>query len=88
MIVISSTEFAANQQKYFDLARHKNLYIRNGENMFIVSIANQQEEHDMIFEPDEDFYRSVSADEFRERLVEVVKQIDQKYAQNASNHLS
>ena len=42
MTIISSKEFAANQQKYFDLARDKEVYVRNGENMFMVSIANQQ----------------------------------------------
>ena len=42
MMVISSKEFAANQQKYFDLAADKEVYVRNGKKMFVVSIANQQ----------------------------------------------
>jgi hypothetical protein len=82
MTVVSSAEFAANQQKYFDLAiDKKEVYVEYGNNMLMVCNANRQEEP-MIFEPDEDFYRSISAEEFRVRLVEVVEKLDKKYASN------
>ena len=113
MTVISSKEFAANQQKYFDWARERRevcFSVREGNSTFTVSIANDKgqkylepdddvrnfitvedilkastdyadmQEEPMIFEPDEDFYRSISAEEFRGRLIEVVKKIDKKYA--------
>ena len=74
MTVISSNEFAANQQKYFDLAISSDVYVKNGENMFMVCYANQQEEP-MIFEPDESFYRSISMEEVRDRLHRVVDRL-------------
>ena len=63
MTVISSKEFAINQQKYFDLAKDKEVYInvRNGENMFMVSIANNREKK--YLEPDDDFHRAITMDE-------------------------
>jgi hypothetical protein len=36
MTVISSNEFAAHQEKYFDMALRENLIVQNGENRFIV----------------------------------------------------
>ena len=82
MTIVSSKEFATNQQKYFDLAiDNKEVYIKNGKNMFMVCYANRQKEPAMIFEPDDDFYRSLSANEFRKKLVEVVEKIDKKYTQ-------
>jgi len=87
MTVISSQEFAANQQKYFDMARERkevHLRVRNGENMFSVGIENDSGRK--YLEPDDDFRRAISAEEFRERLVEMVKELDKKYAKNASNH--
>jgi hypothetical protein len=38
-------------------------------------IANQQEEPDMIFEPDEDFYNSISMEEVRGRLHKVIDKL-------------
>jgi len=77
MTVVSSNEFVSNQNKYFDLAFKEQIYIKNGENMFMVSIANEQKSPDMIFEPDEDFYRSFTMEEVREKLHRV---IDKLYA--------
>ena len=36
MTVISSKEFVANQDKYFNLAIYKQVIIQRGDNMFIV----------------------------------------------------
>ena len=79
MTVISSNEFAANQQKYFDLARdRKEVYVQDKDDMFMVCYANSKKKK--YLEPDEDFYRAISADEFRKRLVEMVEKLDKKYA--------
>ena len=75
MTVVSSKEFVANQEKYFDLALNEQIYIRNGENMFAVSMAEKYEESDRIFEPDEDFYRSITMEEVREKLHRVVDKL-------------
>ena len=41
MTVVSSKDFAANQEKYFDLALNEQLIIQRGDNMFIVQIFPQ-----------------------------------------------
>jgi hypothetical protein len=77
MPVVSSKEFAINQKKYLDLAINRDVFIRRGKNKFVVSNANVQEE---FLEPDDDFRRALSADEFREQLVVVLDNLDKKYA--------
>jgi len=63
MTVISSTEFATNQNKYFDMAMEEEVFVQRGNNMFLFKCTDKYEEPDMIFEPDEDFYRSISKEE-------------------------
>ena len=75
MTVISSKEFLTNQKKYFELALEREILIKRGKNKFVFSNANQ---YDEILEPDGDFRRALSADEFRERLVVVLDKIDKK----------
>ena len=65
MTVISSQEFVANQEKYFDMALKDNLIIQKGENRLIMQNFTSYEEPDMIFESDEDFYKSISMEELR-----------------------
>ena len=63
MTVVSSKEFATNQDKYFDLALEEQVYIQRGDCMFIV--ARSQEKYK---EPDDDLRRAVTMEEVRERL--------------------
>ena len=63
MTVVSSKEFVANEDKYFDMAIDGHVIIQRGSNMFIVQSFIPNEEPDIIFEPDDDFYRSITADE-------------------------
>ena len=77
MTLISSKEFVSNQEKYFDLALNEHVYIKNGENLFMVCTVNEQEEPDMVFEPDDDFYKSITMEEVRGKLHSV---IDKLYA--------
>lgn len=79
MTVVSSKEFADNTDKYLDLAVNEDIFIERDGKMFVIT-NNEQ-----FLEPDEDFYNALSADEFRERLIDVVEKIDKKYAQNASH---
>ena len=51
---------------------NEQFYINNGKNMFIFNIANTEKEPDMIFEPDEDFYKSITMEEVREKLHNVI----------------
>ena len=41
MTVVSSKDFAANQERYFDLALNEQLIIQRGDNMFIVQYFPQ-----------------------------------------------
>jgi len=65
MTIVSSKEFVNNQEKYFNMALKEHLIVQNGENRFIVQNFIHTEEPDMIFEPDDDFYRSISMEELR-----------------------
>ena len=77
MTVVSSKEFTTNHDKYFKLALNEQVYIKKDSNMFIVTRANETDEADIIFEPDEDFYSSITMEEVRDRLHRV---IDRLYA--------
>jgi len=76
MPVVSSKDFAINQKKYLDLAVNKDVFIKRGKNMFVVSNANQ---YDEILEPDDDFRRAISAEEFKIRAREVVEKAYKRY---------
>jgi len=82
MTVVSSQEFETNQKKYFDMAQSEQVYIQRGSNMFIVADVTTPaaSEYGRILEPDEDFDRAISAEEFRKRLVVVLDKVDKKYA--------
>ena len=78
MTVISSKEFATNQSKYFDLAMNEQVYIKNGENMFhllFTNIDNTAIRERVYYEPDEDFNRSITADEFLEGALKIIDNI-------------
>ena len=88
MTVVSSKEFASHQDKYFEIAMEEQVYIQNGVNMFLLTYKNMDEKniynesnvYDEVLEPDEDFNRAFSAEEFRERLTVVLDKVDKKYA--------
>ena len=66
MTVVSTKEFNTNQNKYFDMALDEEVCIKRGDNMFIVQNYVSNDEPDVICEPDDDFYRSITIDELRE----------------------
>ena len=75
MTVVSTKEFSTNQEKYLDIAMNGQVYIRRGDCIFMVAKASGHEETDVIFEPDEDFYNSITMEEVRERLHKVVDKL-------------
>ena len=85
MIIISSQEFATNQNKYFDMAMEEEVFVQRGDNMFLFTRTNKYEEPDMIFEPDEDFYRSITIDELREKTHEFIHKL---FTTNESNSIT
>ena len=89
MTVVSTKEFNTNQDKYFDLALEERVYIQKDDNMFLLAYKDDVNDmnvyHDAsvyeeVLEPDDDFYKSISADEFRKRLSVVLDKVDKKYA--------
>ena len=65
MTVTSSKEVISNQGGYFDWAVEDDVSI--------------QEPRRVYYEPDEDFYRSISADEFKEKALEIVRKVHNMY---------
>ena len=77
MTVVSSKEFVSNEDKYFGLAMKEQLFIRKGDNVFLVSVANDGiQKHK---KPDDDFRRAITMDEFligvKEDLREIYKNV-------------
>ena len=66
MIVVSTQEFKTNQDKYLDMALDEEVCIKKGDNVFSVQYLVPNNEPDVVCEPDEDFYRSITIDELRE----------------------
>jgi hypothetical protein len=66
MTVVSSKEFVTNQEKYFELALNEQIFIQNGKNLFVVSIANEYE--DDYLEPDDDLQRAITIEDLRGRM--------------------
>jgi predicted transcriptional regulator len=76
MTVVNSKEFVANQKKYFDLAVNDEVFIKRGKNTFHLICTNVDKPADEVvyYEPDEDFYKSISLDELQRRVKEDIHQ--------------
>jgi hypothetical protein len=69
MTVISPQEFAANQNKYFDMAINQDVCVKRDEGMFHIRYNPVEEIKEYVcFEPDEEFYNSITMDEARKKL--------------------
>ncbi|MCL2328204.1 MAG: hypothetical protein FWC39_06775 [Bacteroidetes bacterium] len=79
MTLVNSKEFAANQEKFFDMALNEEICIERGGNMFYLTYTTTPRRQEFL-EPDEDFYRALPAEEFRKKLVVVLENVDKKYA--------
>ena len=74
MTVVNSKEFATNQSKYFEMAGNEQVYIENGEDMFHLIYTkednNTEVKERVYYEPDEDFYKSITMDKLLEGVLE------------------
>ena len=66
MIVVNTKEFGTNQEKYFDMAVNEQVFVQRGDNMFIISKANEPNRKHK--KPDEKLRNAISMDEVRDRL--------------------
>ena len=46
MTVVSSKEFMTNEDKYFDLALNERVFIKKGNNMFIITTVKEYDDDD------------------------------------------
>jgi len=82
MTVVSTKEFNTNQKRYFELAENEEVCIKRGNGMYYLMYKPLEIQYpeQPILEPDDDFYRAISAEEFRKRLIVVLDRVDKKYA--------
>jgi len=73
MNIVSTKEFNANQEKYFDMALQGRVIIQRGQNMFVIQSIISNNEPDKIFDPDDDFYRSIPLEEVRDSIVGYIR---------------
>jgi hypothetical protein len=87
MTVISSKEFATNHKKYLDTAITEEVCIKRGRNMFYLlckPISNTNIKERVYYEPDDDFYSSITVEELREKVLEDVHQWYREKNENSS----
>ena len=84
MRVISSKEFNANQEMYFDMAVNEEVCIKRDTGMYrlMYSPLELKYPEQEILEPDEDFYNAISGDEFKKRALEIVEKVHNQYYLN------
>jgi hypothetical protein len=73
MTMVNSKQFVTNQKRYFDMAVKEDVVIKRGKNLFHLTCTTG--EHNNIgkrvfYEPDEDFYSSISKDELLKGIYE------------------
>jgi calcineurin-like phosphoesterase family protein len=66
MTVVSTKEFNAHQEKYFDMAVNEQVFIQKDDCMFVVSRANEPKKKHK--KPDEKLRNAVTMDEVKDRL--------------------
>ena len=85
MTIVNSKEFAANQDKYFDLAFDEQVYIKKGDRMFLLIYKNVVDTntyhnasvYNEVLEPDDDLRSAITGAELLERIY---TDIDTKFA--------
>jgi len=55
MRVVSSRDFASNNDRYFDLALNEQVFVHRGDKMFVVTSANTQNAVTDGYMPSEEF---------------------------------
>jgi hypothetical protein len=78
MQIVSSTEFANHYDKYLNMAESHDVRIKNGQKIFRI-IYEPVVEEEIVFEPDEEFYNSISAEDFRKKAIEIVERVHHKF---------
>jgi len=77
MTVVSSKEFAINEDIYFDMAVNEDVFVQRGNMMFVVARLNDHKSKKRL-KPDDDLRRSISADEFKDGALKIIDKIFNK----------
>ena len=83
MTTVSCKEFVSNQDKYFELAVLEDIRIKRGKDLYRLihdPIEEQVIRERVYYEPDEEFYESISMEEVREGVLKYIAELDKKYA--------
>ena len=65
MTVVSSKEFASNQEKYFDIAFNEQIYVQRESDNAMFVLSREKKEY---LEPDDDLRRAITGDELKKRM--------------------
>jgi hypothetical protein len=89
MTVVSSKEFVANEDKYFELAMEEQICVQKDGNLFYLSgvPVEMHWPEQPVLEPDDDLRRAITMDEFRKRAREVVEKAYKRHL-NESNYIA
>ena len=71
MTIVSSREFTANQDKYFNMAVNEDVYIRDKQYMFhLMCHPFDAVDAQVALQPDDDFRRAITKDELLKGIYE------------------
>jgi len=72
MTVVSSRDFATNQEKYFDMARNEDVCIKRGGSVFYLIYQPEEINYtkQVILEPDDNLRNAITAEELLKRVHE------------------
>ena len=74
MTIVSSKEFAINQEKYFDMALNEQIFVHRDDYMFHIMCSpfDTAIKEQAILEPDDDLRRAIPLEEVRDRIVDYI----------------
>jgi len=75
MTVVSTKEFSANQEKYFDMALDEQVFVKRGDYMFHIICSNIDAismKEQAILEPDDDLRNAITKEEFKKRAHNII----------------
>ena len=78
MILVSSKDFATNQEKYFELALDEQVFVKRGDYVFHLLCSNIDTvniKEQATLAPDDNLRRTITMDELRESAHEHIHQL-------------
>ena len=76
MTVVSTQDFVANHNRYFDLAMDEQVFVKRGDYTF--NIVCNFEPPQKVLQPDDDLRNAITIDELRESTHEHIRKLFSK----------